>query len=375
MILLSYRPPDRLIGALLLAALLLGAAVACSAQQRIGPPGYACPSTSFSPGLVPGSVPAGEPVFFVSGPEECQDHAYTYEGRRTDRRLIEPSCIEACRRVSVAPDGWVPPDEPARSADLSGGTWAADSRRVCGISAWGRGSVTVGWVDLRGPGTRHELTIPRVPVRFATPSVAVAACDIAADTAVLKTVGTNEEVTALAVVSLSRPKLGWERRFSPDEQGPMTGPVSVVAAPDGRYLAVQHTRYPPWSAPQPGTASCAPSARVCEVSPAPAMPQPVPTFAELYALHPVPHVIGRVSGRAVVGWSGDGSRLVTATASTVQVLAVPDGQVLWQTAGSSAQIASAPGQAAMAMQTSGGITVLDAAGHTVRLPGTGHLLP
>jgi hypothetical protein len=105
------------------------------------------------------------------------------------------------------------------------------------------------------------------------------------------------------------------------------------------------------------------------------MPQPVPTFAELYALHPVPHVIGRVSGRAVVGWSGDGSRLVTATASTVQVLAVPDGQVLWQTAGSSAQIASAPGQAAMAMQTSGAITVLDAAGHTVRLPGTGHLLP
>jgi hypothetical protein len=375
MVLLSYRPVARLTGAPLLAALLLGAAVACGPQQRIGPPGHVCPSTSFSPGLVPGSVPAGEPVFFVSGPEECQDHAYTYEGRRTDRRLIEPSCVEACGMVSVAPDGWVPPDELAWGAGLSGWTWAADSRRVCGISASGHGSVTLGWADLHGPGTRHELRIPGISAGFTMPSMAVAACDIAADTAVLKAVGADEEVTALAVVSLSRPKVRWERRFSPDERGPTVGPVSVVAAPDGRYLAVRHTRYRPWSAPPPGTASCAPGARVCEVSPAPAMPQPVPTVAELYALHPVPHVIGRVSGRAVVGWSGDGSRLVTATASTVQVSEVPDGRVIWQTAGSSAQIASAPGQAAMAVQTSGGITVLDAAGHTVRLPGTGHLLP
>lgn len=371
MILLSYRPPARL-GAMLLAAVLLGAAVACSPRLRIGPPGHACPSSSFSPGLVPGSVPANEAVFFVSGPEACQDHAYTYEGRRTDRRLIEPSCIEACQMVSVAPDGWIP---PVRVTGLLGGTWAADSRRKCGITAWGQGLVTVGWVDLRGPGTRHEHTIPRIPARFATPSVAVAACDITAGTAVLEAVGTYDGVTALAVVSLSRPKVRWERRFSLDDQGPMTGPVSVVAAPDGRYLAVQHTRYPPSSAPHPGAASCAPGTRVCISSPTPAMPQPVPTFAELYALHPAPHVIGRVSGQAVIGWSGDGSRLVTVTASTVQVLEVPGGRVIWQTAGSSARIASAPGQAAMAMQTSGGITVLDVAGHTVRLPGTGQLIP
>jgi hypothetical protein len=140
-------------------ACLVTAAVACTGQPRVPIPGHVCPSTRFSPGLVPGSVKAG-PVFFVSGPEDCQAHAYTYAGERTDRRLIFPSCIEACQGPVIAPDGSVPSPSDRPSA-LGSRIWATDSRNVCGFPDGGPGStdeISNGYSrDLRSLRARYGL--------------------------------------------------------------------------------------------------------------------------------------------------------------------------------------------------------------------------
>jgi hypothetical protein len=83
----SRRSLHTRVVAFCLGAALLAGSGACGGEGNgHSVPGHLCPSTSLSPGLVRGSV-AG-PVFFISGPEDCQAHAYTYSGQRTDLRVL-----------------------------------------------------------------------------------------------------------------------------------------------------------------------------------------------------------------------------------------------------------------------------------------------
>jgi hypothetical protein len=362
------------------AALLAGAGACGGEGNGHSVPGHLCPSTSLSPGLVRGSV-AG-PVFFISGPEDCQAHAYTYSGQRTDRRLIFPSCVEACSSPVIAPDGSAAAWQVAPN-EVAGRTWAPDSRRICGFLNGYVRPIRVGWYDLRTPRNVHVTTFPGLFDRYPAATYSLLSCDIEAATAVLAAGDTDTGVVALALVSLTRPKVLWHREFP----SAAPGPVSVVVAPDVRYLAVQHTRRPPFPTAEPTPASCPPGARVCEVPLPGQPPPPVSTEADLYALRPAPHIIGRIGGQGVVGWSGDGSRLITWSShgpsgigDVVRVLRATDGQIIWQTAASYTSAVSAPGLSAIAIQTydpthKETIHLIDAIGHTTQLNVTGQLIP
>lgn len=75
----------------------------------------------------------------------------------------------------------------------------------------------------------------------------------------------------------------------------------------------------------------------------------------MYALNGVPHRVGRVPGRRIVGWSGDGSRIITQpryiSGGGVTVVRAGDGHVVWQTTGTFDRALSAPGLATIAIQT------------------------
>jgi hypothetical protein len=164
---------------------------------------------------------------------------------------------------------------------------------------------------------------------------------------------TTGSVDALAVVDLTRPRVLWQKRFP----GPPAGPISVVAAPDAQYLAVQYTHQPPTPAWSPAPVHCT-SGRPCEVPLPPQAPPPVPTRADLYSLRPTPHIIGRVTGQRVAAWSGDGSSVVvwnshgpSGTGDTISVVSAKDGHLIWQTAGSYSASISAPGLSTLVIQT------------------------
>jgi hypothetical protein len=123
---------------------------------------------------------------------------------------------------------------------------------------------------------------------------------------------------------------------------------------------------------------------MCAVSPAPGAPLPVPTEVELYALSGVPHLVSRVPGREIVGWSGDGSRLITqpgyGPGGGVTVQRAGDGQVVWQTAGAFNRAISAPGLATIAIQTfdpsrrQSSIDLIDSLGRAKHLDDQGQLI-
>lgn len=354
---------------------------ACGRQSGPSVPGHICPSTTLSPGLVPGTVKAG-PVFFVSGPEDCQAHAYTYDGARTDRRLIFPSCVEVCPAgPRIAPDGSVPnlTDKPG---DWSSGTWAPDSRKICGLLQGPVRPIRVAWYALKAPHNVHVTTYPGLFRWDRSGRYTLATCDPMIGIATLVADSTTGSVDALAVIDLTRPTVLWQKRFSE----PPAGPISVVAAPDARYLAVQHTRQPLTPAWSPVPIHCTPG-RPCEVPLPPQTPPPVPTRADLYALRPTPHIIGRLTGQRVVGWSGDGSRVVvwnshgpSAIGDTVSVVSARNGHLIWQTAGRYGTSISAPGLSTLVIQTpqpkgEAAIDLIDPTGRARRLDVHGSLIP
>jgi hypothetical protein len=360
---------------------LLGTFAGACTRQSPPIPGHICPSTTLSPGLVPGTVRAG-PVFFVSGPEDCQAHAYTYDGARTDRRLILPSCVEVCSAgPRIAPDGSVF-DLTDQPGELPSATWAPDSRKICGLPQGPVRPIRVGWYALNAPHNVHATTYPGLFRGDRSGRYALASCDPRAGTATLVADNTTGSVDALAVVDLTRPTALWQKRFSQ----PPAGPISVVAGSDARYLAVQYTRRPPTPAWSPAPIHCT-SGRVCGVPLPPQTPPPVPTRADLYALRPTPHIIGRVIGQRVVGWSGDGSRVVvwsshgpSGIGDTVGVVSARDGHLIWRTAGSYGVSISAPGLSALVIQTSqpkgeATIDLIDPAGRARRLDVHGSLIP
>jgi hypothetical protein len=214
----------------------------------------------------------------------------------------------------------------------------------------------VGWFDVRAPQDHHVANFTGLFDRAVT--VGLVGCDVAGDRAVLTAGSASSVVDAVAVVSLSKPKVLFERHFA---SGARSRVSAVLVAPNGLSMAVQHADQAPPRPNSPVPASCSPTTRagrpltMCAVSPEPAAPFPVPTEVELYALSGVPHLVGRVPGREIVGWSGDGSRLITQpryeTGGGVTVQRAGDGQVVWQTAGTFNRALSAPGLATIAIQT------------------------
>lgn len=339
-----------------LAALLLAAVLAAcgAAGSEVGggpgPPGRQCPTA------VAGADRSGaRPVFYVADAGGCSAHAYDYTGTRTGGRLAFPSCIEACRGPVVAPDGWVP-SGPDTSGGLSSTIWATDSRHRCGFPEGAVRPIRVGWFDVRASQDHHVANFTGLFDSAAT--VGLVGCDVAGDRAVLTSGSASSIVDAVAVTSLSRSKVLFERHFASGARSRVT---AVSVAPNGRAMAVQHADQAPPRPQTPVPASCSPTTRagrpltMCAVSPEAGAPFPVPTAVELYALSGVPHLVCRVPGREIVGWSGDGSRLITQPGSApgggVTVQRVGDGQVVWQTPGTFNRALSAPGLATIAIQT------------------------
>jgi hypothetical protein len=215
--------------------------------------------------------------------------------------------------------------------------------------------IRVGWFDVRAPQDHHVANL--TGLFDSAPTVDLVGCDVAGDRAVLTAGSVSSVVDAVAVVSLSKPKVLFERHFA---SGARSRVSAVLVAPNGLSMAVQHADQAPTRI-SPVPASCSPTTRagrpptMCAVSPAPGEPLPVPTEVELYALSGVPHLVGRVPGRQIVGWSGDGSRLITQPryepGGGVTVQRAGDGQVVWQTAGTFNRALSAPGLATIAIQT------------------------
>jgi hypothetical protein len=276
-------------------------------------------------------------VFYVADPGGCIADAYNYAGQRTGGRLVFPSCIEVCRGPVVAPDGWVP-NGPDTSGGLFSMRWAPDSRRRCGFPEGVVRPLRVGWSDVRAPEDQHITTFTGLfdkASRFG-----LVGCDVAGDRAVVTAESADSVVEAVAVVSLSRPEVVFERHFA---SGARSRVIAVSVAPNSRMMAVQHADQAPPPPYSPVPASCSQTTQagrpftICAVSPAPGIPAPVPTEIELYALSEVPHRVGQVADRKIVGWSGDGDRLITqpgyVAGGGVTVLRASDGQVVWQTAG------------------------------------------
>jgi hypothetical protein len=263
--------------------------------------------------------------------------------------------------------------------------WAADSRRRCGFPEGAVRPIRVGWFDVRAPQDHHVANFTGLFDSAAT--VGLVGCDVAGDRAVLTAGSASSIVGAVAVVSLSKPKVLFERHFASGARSRVT---AVSVAPNGLAMAVQHADQPPPRPQSPVAASCSPTTRagrpltMCAVSPEPAAPFPVPTEVELYALSGVPHLVGRVPGREIVGWSGDGSRLITQpryeSGGGVTVQRAGDGQVVWRTAGIFNRALSAPGLATIAIQTfdpsrrQSSIDLIDALGRAKHLDDQGELI-
>lgn len=363
--------------------LVLAAGIAaCGRGSGVPPvPGRYCPTAFASP-----NKPRG-PVFYVADPGGCSAHAYDYSGVRTGGVLAFPPCIEACRGPDIAPDGWVP-SGTAVTGGLSSMIWASDSRRRCGFPQGRVRPVRVGWFDVDAPQQLHVTAFLDLFARLEVSRFGVVGCDIEGDRAVLTAESTSSAFEAVAVVSLSKPKVLFERHF--DTPNDVT---AISVAPNGLEMAVQHAYQPPARPYAPVSPSCSQTMRdgrpftLCAaVSPQPASPPPVPTGAELYSLSSsIPALTGRVSRRALVGWSGDGSRIVTVSpdgpGDGVCVLRTSDGKIVWQTTETLNLAVSAPGIASIALQTydashhRSSITLLDELGHAEHLSATGTLMP
>jgi hypothetical protein len=199
--------------ALLLAAVLAACGAAGSeAGGGLGPPGRQCPTA------VAGADRSGAgPVFYVADAGGCSAHAYDYAGTRTGGRLAFPSCIEACRGPVVAPDGWVP-SGPDTSGGLSSMIWATDSRHRCGFPEGAVRPIRVGWFDVRASQDHHVANF--IGLFDSAATVGLVGCDVAGDRAVLTAGSASSSVDAVAVTSLSRPKVLFERHVAPGAGSP-----------------------------------------------------------------------------------------------------------------------------------------------------------
>lgn len=263
--------------------------------------------------------------------------------------------------------------------------WAADSRRRCGFPQGVVRPLRVGWSDVRAPEDQHITTFTGL---FDNASrVGLVGCDVAGDRAVVTAESVNSVVEAVAVVSLSSPEVVFEQHFASDARSRV---IAVSVAPNGRVMAVQHADQAPPPPYSPAPASCSQTTQagrpftICVASPASGMPSPVPTEIELYALSEVPHRLGRVTDRQIVGWSGDGDRLITqpghVAGGGVTVLRASDGQVVWQTEGTFNLALSPPALATIAIQTfdpsrrRSSIDLIDPLGHAKHLDVQGQLI-
>ncbi|MCW2915030.1 MAG: hypothetical protein JWN52_3098 [Actinomycetia bacterium] len=382
----SHRARRRILQVFVVLVLVAGTS-ACS-QEGPRVPGNGCPATS-GPGLIRGTAPDGQ-VFFVTNPGNCSAQAYTYTGERTVGRLIFPPCVEACSKPAIAPDGSVPSALTKPSALVSS-IWAPDSRRMCGFLNGYVRPIRVGWFDVRAPQHLHISVFPSLFGHLPTSSYSLRSCDVTADRAVVTAESTSPYVDAVAVVSLAKRKVLFQRDFTGTAAGLVT---TVAVAPNGLDMAIQHADQPPPPKSSPAPVSCSPGRKagrsftMCELPSPPAMPPETPTQADLYALRPTPHPIGRIAGKSIVGWSGDGSRLITwarhgptGIGDVVEVLRATDGHVIWQSTSMFNTAATAPGVPSLAIQTydptrhTTTIHLIDTLGRTNRLDAAGQLLP
>lgn len=259
-----------------LAALLLAASVTACGQASDGrrPPGRQCPTA-----VAGASRNGAGPVFYVADLGGCRAHAYDYSGSPTGATLTFTSCVEACQAPVVAPDGWIP-SGPDTSGGLSSTIWAADSRRRCGFPQGLVRPIRVGWFDPRAPDNQHVSTFTGLFGK--APSVGLAGCDVAGDRAVLTAGSTSTAVSsavdAVAVVSLHKPKVVFERHFT---GGARSRVIAVSVAPNGQMMAIQHADQPLSRPYTPAPASCSPERHAgrnftrCALSPAPTAPFPL----------------------------------------------------------------------------------------------------
>ncbi|MCW2887427.1 MAG: hypothetical protein JWL58_4289 [Streptosporangiaceae bacterium] len=381
----SYWARRRILRVFVVLVLVAGASACSQGGPRV--PGNGCPATS-GPGLIRGSAQEG-PVFFVTNPGGCSAQAYTYTGERTVGRLIFPPCVEACSKPAIAPDGSVP-SAPTKPSALVSAIWAPDSRRMCGFLNGYVRPIRVGWFDVRAPQHLHISMFPSLFGHLPTSSYNLRSCDITADRAVVTAESNSPNVDAVAVVSLAKRKILFQRDFTGTAAGPVT---EVAVAPNGLDMAIQHADHPPPPKSSPSPVSCSPSRKagrpftMCALPVPPAMPPPTPTRADLYTLIPTPRPIGRIAGKGIVGWSGDGSRLITwarhgptGIGDVVEVLRAIDGRVIWQITSMFNAAATAPGVPSLAIQTydptrnTTTIHLIDTLG-TKRLDAAGQLLP
>jgi hypothetical protein len=258
---------------------------------------------------------------------------------------------------------------------------------MCGLLYGYARPIRVGWFDVRSPQDLHVATFTGLFGNVHASRYNLLSCNLAADRAVLA--ASYNSIVALAIVSLAKQKVLFEQ----DYPGTPSVVTAVVVAPNGLSLAIQHAGQSPRPSQPPAPATCqwstqrpGPPQRLCMIAAAPAAPPPVPTSADLYSLTGTPHSIGRISDRAVAGWSGDGSRLIAETPngrgsfSGLQVLRVRDGHVLWQTTENLSGEASAPGLTSVVVQTydvlrnKTTIWIVDALGRPKRLETSGQLV-
>lgn len=363
-----------------LVALVLSAGMAaCGREPQLTLPGRECSTATASTGRA-----VAGPVFFIADPSGCHYQAYTYIGARTDQTVDLPSCAEVCPALPiVAPDGWIP-SGPGPLLNLSSMMWATDSRHVCGLSEFSMGPIRVIWGDMRNL-EQDTVTLPDPLGSQAW--VSLLGCDLAADRAVLESGPAPSTVETVAVVSLRHRKIVSERHFP---NTPHDRVIAVSLAPNGQVMAVQHAEQPPSHPAGPAPTFCSPfqnragqPSTVC--SPVPQAPLPMPTTVEVDSLSGVPYRIGLLDRKQIVGWSGDGSRMIVQSGSEpstrLSVVTATNGQVVWQTAGTLESAVSAPGSAATALQVvdrsqhTSSIVILDTLGHAHPLKLHGSLVP
>jgi hypothetical protein len=258
---------------------------------------------------------------------------------------------------------------------------------MCGLLYGYARPIRVGWFDVRSPQDLHVATFTGLFGNVHASQYNLLSCNLAADRAVLT--ATYNSIVALAIVSLAKQRVLFEQ----DYPGTPNVVTAAVVAPNGLSLAIQHAGQPLRPSQSPAPATChwstqrpGPPLKLCMVAPLAAAPPPVPTSADLYSLIGTPRSIGRISDRAVAGWSGDGSRLIAETPngrgsfSGLQVLRVRDGHVLWQTTENLRGEASAPGLTSVVVQTydvlhnKTTIRIIDALGRPKRLEMSGQLV-
>ena len=305
------------------------------------------------PSELPSFGPAatsGGPYILVYRPTDRIHIAFTaYDWNGVDRGEFGPvqicpsAGLGACHSLQFAPDGSRALDvgevvgpTGASLGDLpqikghgytyvlGGWTWADDSRNLCAVGTplYSSPPAFPGGPAVGGtwPGTPNKLYVamPNGPFReVATLDVGgsndittVLSCSMAADAALTLTQilpGGSD-----AVVRLSRLSSGStvsQRRITLTQEQAASISTTVVASPDGRFVAISPADYN-----GTGTVLDLTSAR----SVAPAIP-------------------GRLHG-----FSYDGSRLVVSAPTGIRVVSIPDGKEVWTSTGSFCGLAQRP---------------------------------